>query len=76
MDNQPRDIKLAAIAVSLLLILVAVGDAILMLICSIIGLAILMYTSRKGILLRGIIAATMGITLAISISIVLLMGLQ
>lgn len=76
MDNNPRDIKLAAIAVSLLLILVAVGDAILMLICSVIGLAILMYTSRKSILLRGIIAATMGITLAISISIVLLMGLQ
>ncbi|UCD41962.1 MAG: hypothetical protein JSV69_15590 [Chloroflexota bacterium] len=75
MDNQPRDIKLAAIAVSLLLILVAVGDAILMLICSIIGLAILMYTSRKSIFLRGIIAATMGITLAISVSIVLLMGL-
>ena len=76
MDNKPIDIKLAAIAVSLLLILVAVGDAILMLICSVIGLAILMYTSRKSILLRGIIAATMGITLAISISIVLLMGLQ
>jgi hypothetical protein len=76
MDNNPRDIKLAAIAASLLLILIAVGDAILMLICSVIGLAILMYTSRKSILLRGIIAATMGITLAISISIVLLMGLQ
>lgn len=74
MENQPRDIKLAAIAVSLLLILAAVGDAIVMLTCAVIGLAILMYISWKSITRRAILVATMGLTLAISISIVVLMS--
>ena len=76
MDNRPREVKLAAIAVSLLIILSATGNASLMLICAGIGLAVLFYISRKSITRRAILAATMGITLAISLSLVVLLGLR
>jgi len=47
MDNQSISEKLAAVAVALLLIFTAMGNASLMLIFAVIGLVALIYISRK-----------------------------
>jgi hypothetical protein len=74
MNNQSLSEKLAAVAVALLLILTAMGNASLMFIFAVIGLAAFIFIYRKNITRGGTLAATMGIALAISISLVVLMS--
>ena len=74
MNNQSISEKLAAVAVALLLIFTAMGNASLMLIFAVIGLVALIYISRKNMTRRGTLAAIMGISLAFSISLVVLMS--
>ena len=74
MENRSLFDELAAITVALLLILTALGDATIMLIVAVIGLPVWMFIFRKNITRGEILIATLGFAVAMSISLVLLVG--
>ena len=68
MDHQSVSDKLAAIAVALLLILTAWGNATVMLIVAALGLAVVVFIARKNIARGGVLATTVGLVVAIAIA--------
>jgi hypothetical protein len=73
MENQSLDDKLAAVAVSLLLILAAWGNAVVMLVFAMLGLVASALFFRKSMARGGALSATLGFALAIAISLVMLL---
>jgi len=73
MDNQSLSDKFAAIAVAVLLILTAWGNALAMLIVAVLGLVVGFLFFRKSITRGGALAATVGFVLAIIIAVVFLL---
>jgi hypothetical protein len=71
MDNQSLYDKLAAVAVSLLLILTAWGDAVVMLVVAVLGLAASVLFFRKRMARAGALSATLGSAIAIAIALIL-----
>ena len=73
MENQSLHDKLAAVAVSLLLILAAWGNAVVMLVVAMLGLVASALFFRKTMARGGALSATLGFALAIAISLVMLL---
>lgn len=73
MDNQSLNDKLAAVAVSLLLILAAWGNAVVMLIVAVLGLVVSVLFFWKSIGRGGVLSATLGFALAIAIALIMLL---
>ena len=73
MDNQNISAKFAAVAMALLLILIAWGNAMVMLIVAIIGLVVFVLISRENITRGGALAAIVGFVLAIVIRLVMML---
>lgn len=73
MDNQSWSDKFAALAVAVLLILTAWGNALAMLVVSLLGLVVGLLFFRKSITRGGALAATVGFVLAIIIALVFLL---
>ncbi len=73
MNNQSLSDKLAALAVAVLLIFTAWGNAVAMLIVAVLGLAVGLLLFRKNITQGGALAATVGFVLAIVIALVTLL---
>ena len=73
MENQSLDDKLAAVAVSLLLILAAWGNAVVMLVVAVLGLFVSVLFFRKRMARGGALSATLGFALAIAISSIMLL---
>jgi hypothetical protein len=72
MDNQSLSEKLAAVAVALLLILTAWGNAVVMLVVAAIGLVVSVILFRKRIARGGALSAALGFVLAIAIALIML----
>jgi hypothetical protein len=72
MKNQSPYDKPAAVAVSLLLILTAWGNAVVMLVVAVLGLAASVLFFRKRITHGGALSATLGFVLAIAIALIML----
>jgi hypothetical protein len=72
MNNQTLSDKFAVIAIAVLLILTAWGNALAMLVVSVLGLVVGLLFFRKSIARGGALAATVGFVLAIIIALVLL----
>ncbi|MGD2147079.1 MAG: hypothetical protein PVH41_10325 [Anaerolineae bacterium] len=73
MNNQQTSDKLAALVVAVLLILAAWGNAIVMLVVAALGLAVCVLYYRKSISRGGVLAATVGLVLAIVIALIMLL---
>lgn len=73
MNNQSLSDKLAALAVAVLLILTAWGNAVAMLVVAVLGLAAGVLLFRKSIARGGALAATVGFMLAIVIATIMLL---
>lgn len=73
MDNQSLSDRLAAVAVALLLILTAWGNAAVMLITAVLGLLLGVVLFRKRLARGGALSATLGCMFAIAIALVLLL---
>jgi len=73
MNNQSHSDKFAALAVAILLILTAWGNAVAMLVVSLLGLAVGFLFFRKSVARGGALAATVGFVLAIIIAVVFLL---
>jgi len=73
MDNQSLSDKLAAIAVALLLILTAWGNAVIMLIVAALGLAVSVILFCKQITRGGVLSATSGLVLGIAVALIMLL---
>jgi len=73
MNNQSQSDKFAAIAIAVLLILTAWGNALAMLVVSLLGLVVGFLFFRKSIARGGALAATVGFVLAIIIALVFLL---
>jgi hypothetical protein len=73
MDRQSLNDKLAAIIVAVLLILTAWGNAVVMLVVSLLGLVVGLLFFRKNITKGGPLAAVVGFVLAIIIAFVMLL---
>lgn len=73
MNSQPLNDKLAALAVAVLLILAAWGNAVAMLVVAVLGLVVGLLLFRKSITQGGALAATVGFVLAIVIALVMLL---
>ena len=73
MDNQSLSDKLAAVAVAVLLILTAWGNAEVMLVVAALGLAIGVLLFRKQLTRGGALSATLGSVLAIAIALAMLL---
>ena len=72
MNNQSLKDKLAALAVAVLLVLTAWGNAVAMLVVAALGLVVGLIFFRKSITQGGALAATLGFVLAIIIALVIL----
>jgi hypothetical protein len=72
MKNQSSSDKLAALAVAVLLMLAAWGNAVVMLVVAALGLAVSVLFYRKSIARGGVLAATVAFVLAIVIAVVIL----
>jgi len=70
MDNQSLSDKLAAVAVAVLLILTAWGNAVVMLVVAALGLAVMVFFLRKNVARGGTLAATVGFVLAIGLALI------
>lgn len=68
MQDQSVYDMFAGVAVALLLILTAWGNAAVMLIVSVLGLAFVLLVMRKNFTRGGVLAATVGFLVAIAIS--------
>ena len=73
MDNQSLSDKLAAVAVALLLILTAWGNAVVMLVVAALGLVVSVILFRKQITRGGALSATLGSVLAVAIALITLL---
>jgi hypothetical protein len=73
MNNQSLSDKLAALAVAVLLILTAWGNAVVMLAVGALGLAVSALFFRKSIARGGALAASVGFVLAIVIALIMLL---
>ena len=73
MNNQSLSDKLAALAVAVLLILTAWGNAFAMLVVALLGLVIGLLFFRRSIGRGGVLAATVGFILAIVIALIWLL---
>jgi len=73
MNNQSLSDKLAALAIAVLLILTAWGNALAMLVVAVLGLVVGLVFFRKSIVRGGALAATVGFVLAIVIALVMLL---
>lgn len=73
MNNQSLSDRFAALAVAVLLILTAWGNAVAMLVVAVLGLVVGLLLFRKGITRGGVLAATVGCALAIVIAPVMLL---
>jgi hypothetical protein len=73
MNNQSLNDKLAALAVAVLLILTAWGNAVAMLVVAVLGLLVGLLFLRKSITQGGALAAAVGFVLAIVIALVILL---
>jgi hypothetical protein len=72
MDNQSRSDKLAAVAVALLLILTAWGNAVAMLVVAVLGLVASVLFYQKRISHHAVLSAMLGFVLAIATSLIML----
>ena len=73
MDSKSLSDKLAAVAVALLLILTAWGNAAIMLIVAAIGLVVSVILFRIQLTRGGALSATLGCVVAIAIALVMLL---
>jgi len=73
MNDQSLSDKFAALAVAVLLILTAWGNAVAMLVVAVLGLVVGLLLFRKSITRGGALAATVGFVLAIVIALVMLL---
>ena len=73
MNDQSLNDKLAALAVAMLLVLTAWGNAVAMLVVAALGLVVGLLFFRKSITQGGALAATVGFVLAIVIALVMLL---
>ena len=73
MNNEARSDQFAAIAVALLLILTAWGNALAMLVVSAFGLVVGMLFFRKSMARGGALVATVGFLIAIVIALIMLL---
>jgi hypothetical protein len=73
MNNQSLSDKLAALAVAVLLILTAWGNAEVMLAVAVLGLAVGALFFRKSIARGGALATSVGFVLAIVIALIMLL---
>jgi hypothetical protein len=73
MNNHSLSDKLAALAVVVLLILTAWGNAVVMLAVAALGLAVTMLPVRNNVARGGPLAATVGFVLAIGLALILLL---
>jgi hypothetical protein len=73
MKNQSLSDKLGALAVAVLLILTAWGNAVAMLVVAVLGLVVGLLLFRKSMTQGGALAAAVGFVLAIVIALVMLL---
>jgi O-antigen ligase len=73
MDDQTLSDKLAAIAVALLLILTAWGNAAIMLIVAVLGLIVSATLFRKRITKGGALSAALGCIVAVAVALIMLL---
>ncbi|MGA9351205.1 MAG: hypothetical protein WBW48_20700 [Anaerolineae bacterium] len=73
MNDQSLSDRFAALAVAVLLILTAWGNAVAMLVVAVLGLVVGLLLFRKSITRGGALAATVGFVLAIVIALVMLL---
>ncbi len=73
MDEQARSERLAALMVAVLLILTALGNAVLMLIAGVLGLVAGWVLLRKQMVRGSALAAAVGCALAVIIGLVMLL---
>jgi hypothetical protein len=73
MDKESLSDRFAALAVAMLLILTAWGNAMAMLVVAVLGLAVGVLLFRKSITRGGLLAATVGFVLAIIIAVMMLL---
>jgi hypothetical protein len=73
MDNQSLSDRLAAVAVALLLILTAWGNAVVMLAVAVLGVAASVIFFRIRITRGGALSATLGFVLAFAIALIMLL---
>ena len=73
MDIQSLSDRLAAVAVALLLILTAWGNAEIMLIVAVLGLVVSAILLRKRITQGGAISAALGCVVAVAVALIMLL---
>ena len=73
MVNQPLSDRLAAVAVALLLILTAWGNAMVLLVVALLGVAVTLVFFRKKVTRGAALSATSGFVLAIAIALLALL---
>jgi hypothetical protein len=73
MNDQSLNDKLAALAVAVLLLLTAWGNAVAMLVVAVLGLVVGLLFFRKSITQGGALAATVGLVLAIVVALMILL---
>lgn len=74
MENQSLSDKLATVAVALLLILTAWGNATVMFVVALLGLAVSVIFFRNEITRGGALSATLGFVLASAIALITLLS--
>jgi hypothetical protein len=73
MDSQSQSDKIAAVAVALLLILTAWGNAVIMLIVAVLGLVASVIYFRRRITRGGALSAILGFVVAVAIALIMLL---
>lgn len=73
MDNQSQSDKIAAVAVALLLILTAWGNAVIMLIVAVLGLVASVIYFRRRTTRGGALSAILGFVVAVAIALIMLL---
>ena len=73
MNNQSLSDKLSALAVAVLLILTAWGNAVAMLVVAVLGLILISLFFRKSVARGGALAATVGFASAVAIALIMLL---
>jgi hypothetical protein len=73
MNNQSLSDKLAAVAVALLLILTAWGNAVIMLVVAVLGLVASVIYFRRRITRGGALSAIIGSVVAVAIALIVLL---
>ena len=73
MDSQSQSDKIAAVAVAMLLILTAWGNAVIMLIVAVLGLVASVIYFRRRITRGGALSAILGFVVAVAIALIMLL---